>query len=52
MAPGDLRRGGAADFTVEASVATLDDLQNVQLTSEQRMNGGNDLQLPTGGHLL
>ena len=52
MAPGDFWRRGAADFTVETSVATLDDLQHVQLTSEQGMDGGNDLQPPTRGHLL
>lgn len=45
MAPDDFGRRRPADFAVEASVASLDDLEDVQLSGEERIRGWDDPQL-------
>lgn len=52
MHPGDPRWWRAAHLAVKAGGATLDDLQDVQLASEERLNRGRDPQAAAGCQLL
>lgn len=47
VAPDDFRRWRPTDFAVESSVTPLNHFQNIQLTSEERINGGDDFELAT-----
>ena len=47
VAPGDLRRWRPADFAVKSSVTPLNHFQNIQLTSEERLNRRDDFEFAT-----
>lgn len=52
MIPADLRGGRPTDFAVEASTAALDHLQDVQFSSEKRLDGGYYFKHGCGGQFL